>query len=208
MNDHLSVFSGALAPRKLPRHTIALHAAIASSSSTIRLSFAPSSPCRLRPTMSAVLWRPSITRDAVSVQFGKRGSNSHFQGQSLAFCQLNDSRSSCRAGGCRTLVASLKGKCSTVELRPQNGDRGCGFSMELLRHQLSFRGRAWNRTKTVQARAVYSRARSHAGLRARKRKNRRGGSQGGSSVVGYLLAWSTSLEPSLRTCGSRAAAGA
>jgi hypothetical protein len=73
LNDHLSVFSGALAPRKLPGLVRSrMRAAIASSSSTIHLSSAPSSPRRCRPAVSAVLGDRRFARDAVSRGSGGR----------------------------------------------------------------------------------------------------------------------------------------
>ena len=40
-----------------------------------------------------LLGKPSIHMCCSRLQFGLRGSNSHFQSQSLAFCRLNEARS-------------------------------------------------------------------------------------------------------------------
>jgi hypothetical protein len=84
--------------------------------SAIRLSSAPSSPCRCRP-------RGTVDSRAMqSAPFEAKGSNLDCAGQSRVSFRLDEPRSS-RAGGSRTLVASLKGKCSTVELRPRDDGR-------------------------------------------------------------------------------------
>ena len=152
------------------KFAIALHAAIASSSSTIRLSFAPSSPCRWRPTVSAVLWRPSIHARCSQQQFRVKDSNLRHALQRRRSYRWTNPDQVRRAGGCRTLVTRLKAKCSTVELRPQNGDRACGFSMELLRHHVPFVGALGIEPRRCRARVIYSHARGHAGLRTRKRE--------------------------------------
>lgn len=128
--------SGALRPRYVPRshHHRRLFV----------FHLAPSSPRRCRPAMSAVLGGPSIRLRCSQPRFGKRGSNSHFQGQSLAFCRLNDSRSLCREpGGIRTPTARVKAEYACPlrhgpEVDPQSQ------TFELLLHLLSFRGSGWS----------------------------------------------------------------
>ena len=115
-------------------------------------------------------------------------------------------------GRTRTPIASrLRLKVGCITFLPRARRAADGRAFELLRHRLFS---SWERSESNRVGA------STRGLQPRpepcrstlpwpeNEKTAEGVSQGGSSVVGYLLAWSTSLEPSLHRCGSRAAADA
>ena len=60
-----------------------------------------------------LLGEPSIHLCCSRLQFGLRGSNSHFQSQSLAFCRLNEARS----------LVSLPKRRKPAEVLPQAGSQ-------------------------------------------------------------------------------------
>lgn len=104
------------------------------------LVIAPSSPCRCRPAVSAVARGTVDSRAMQSAAVRGQGFEPRFHESESCVLPLDEPRSSCRAGRCRTFVASLKGKCSTVELRPQDGGTQRRFSLELRRHHVPFVG--------------------------------------------------------------------
>lgn len=121
-----------------------------------------------------------------SARFALRGSNSHFQGQSLAFCQLNEARI---VVGLERLELSPRWvKARHAAVTPQTQNWVCGRAFESLLHHVSaFRIELKG---MLSHRVVYSHARSHAGLRARKQKKPpRDFPKEAPDRFGYLLAW-------------------
>lgn len=108
-----------------------------SRASGIRLS-RPVCTVSLAFRRERLLGEPSIHMCSSRLPFGLRGSNSHFQSQNLAFCRLNEARSSGRSGEIRTLTSRSK---NPVRCRyATDPERGRGYAFELGQHGWEWMG--------------------------------------------------------------------
>jgi hypothetical protein len=78
------------------------------------------------------------SRTMQSARFALRGSNSHFQGQSLAFCQLNEAR--IVVGLERFELSPRWVKARHAAVTPQTLNRVCGRAFESLLHHVELEG--------------------------------------------------------------------
>ena len=162
---------------------------IASSSSTIQLSIAPSSPCRWRPAMSAVA-RGTVDSRAMQSACGSGRKDRTLISRVRIWRPANWTIPDRVVGPERFELSplDLKGRCAAITPRARYGFRGRAF--ELLLHRLSFGGCVQNRTESVQStRGLQPRPEPRRSAHPKTNETAEGSSQGGSRSVSAIDAW-------------------